>query len=376
MYKRTIGSICGLAVILCLVGFGPPALVGSDRTPSAAYADTLAKASAPSPPSIQASAAAVVDGDTGQLIWGKNPHTALPPASMTKMMTALVTLERENDLSRVVTSNVNAAQMVGDSVMGLHPQERLSLRDLLFGLLVPSGDDAALVIARAVGGSDAGFVALMNQEAQRLGLTDTHFVNPHGLDATNHLSSPYDMIVIARAAMQYPLFRQIVSTRHVVIRGRWTYDLTNTNYFLGRRPGIIGVKTGTTDLALHAITVADQQGDHILYITVMHTPDYVPDVSVLLDYFLTRDRWVDLALPDSPIYEHPGSSGVGRLEVAIPMTVYLPDWKAETLSSTLDLTPDAPLRVTENPDLPDQNDGAATFYAAGEPIARLPLHIR
>lgn len=377
MHKRTLRSIGGLIVVAsCLVGFGPPALVGSDQTPSAAYADTFAKANVGPVPSIQASAAAVVNGDTGQLIWGKNPHDSLPPASMTKIMTALVTLEREHDLDRMVTSDVDAAQMVGDSVMGLRPQERLSLRDLLFGLLVPSGDDAALVIARAVGGSDDGFVALMNEEAQRLGLTDTHFVNPHGLDANGHLSSPYDMIVIAREAMRYPLFRQIVSTRHVVIHGRWTYDLTNTNYFLGRRPGVIGIKTGTTDLALHAITVADQQGNHVLYVTVMHTPDYVPDVSSLLDYFLANHQWVDLTLPDSPLYQVQESSARRHLAVAQPTTAFLTAWEAATLSTTLDLTPDAPLRATENPDLPDQNDGAVTFYAGGEPIARLPLAIR
>lgn len=359
--------------MFCLVGFGPPALIGSDQVPSAVYADTLARANVGPPPPIQASAAAVVDGDTGQLIWGKNPHQALPPASMTKMMTALVTLQQVSDLNQVVTSGVDASQMAGDSVMGLHAQERLSLRDLLFGMLVPSGDDAALVIARTVGGGDAGFVAMMNQEAERLGLSETHFANPHGLDAPGHLSSPYDMIVIARAAMRYPLFRQIVATRHVVIQGRWTYDLTNTNYFLGRRPGVIGIKTGTTDLALHAITVADQQGENVLYVTVMHTPDYVPDVTALLDHFLDDDTWVDLDLPDSPLYQTQDGSATRRLHVAQPTSVYLPNWQAQTVSCQLDLVPDAPLRATENPDLPDQNAGTATFYGGGEPVARLPL---
>lgn len=366
-----------VAAALSLTGFGPPELIGSDDVPSAIDASTLARANVPPPPTIQASAAAVVDGDTGQLIWGKNPHEPLPPASMTKMMTALVTLQQESDLNRVVTSQVDAARMPGDSVMGLHVGERLSLRALLFGLLVPSGDDAALVIASAVGGSQQHFVALMNQEATALGLTDTHFVNPHGLDAPGHLSSPYDMIVIARAAMRYPLFRQIVATRHVVIRGRWTYDLTNTNYFLGRRPGVIGIKTGTTDLALHAITVADQQGDHILYLTVMHTPNYVPDVSALLDHFLAADTWVALTIPDSPLYQRSvASAPAARLQVATPTSVYLPAWQAGTLTYQLDLTPDAPLRATENPDLPDQNDGTATFFAGGAPIARLPLAYR
>lgn len=357
---------------LCLVGFGPPAVVGLDHRPSSVYGDTLAAAQVPAVPAIRASAAAVVNGDTGALIWGKNPHEALPPASMTKMMTALVTLQHGN-LNRMVTSEVSAANMPGDSVMGLHIGERLSLRQLLFGMLIPSGDDAALVIARAVGGSDAQFVAMMNADVQNLGLTDTHFVNPHGLDAPGHLSSPYDMIVIARAAMRYPLFRQIVSTRHIIIRGHWTYDLTNTNYFLGRRPGVIGIKTGTTDLALHAITVADEQNGHILYVTVMHTPNYVPDVSALLDYFQANYEWVTLSLPPTPLDTISNGSQTQHLAIVSPPTVYLPRWRAESLAWKLTLTPDAPDRATENPDLPDQNAGTATAIAGGEPIARLPL---
>ncbi|MGH2458480.1 MAG: D-alanyl-D-alanine carboxypeptidase family protein [Chloroflexota bacterium] len=374
MNKRTLATIGSLLVAtFCLVGFGPPGLIGSDQSPSTMYADDLARANVPPPPAIQASAAAVVDGDTGQLVWGKNPHEPLPPASMTKMMTALVTLQNTSDLNEIVTSGIDASRMAGDSVMGLHAEERLSLHDLLYGMLVPSGDDAALVIARSVGGNESDFVAMMNQESTRLGLTDTHFVNPHGLDAPGHLSSPYDMIVIARAAMSYPLFRHIVATRHIVIQGRWTYDLTNTNYFLGRRPGVIGVKTGTTDLALHAITVADQQGDHVLYVTVMHTPNYVPDVTSLLDYFQAQDTWVDLTLPPSPLYQVGGGATPRQLEVTPATSAYLPTWQADDLTRQVDLTADAPVRATENPDLPDQNDGAATFYAGGAPIARLPL---
>ncbi len=356
----------------CLVGFGPPALIGSDLVPSTTYADALSQASAPSVPTIRASAAAVVDGDDGQIIWGKNPHQAWPPASMTKMMTALVTLQHAN-LDQKVTSNVDAAKLVGDSVMGLHPGERLSIRQLLYGLLIPSGDDAAMVLAPAVAGSESQFVALMNQEATQLGLTDTHFVNEHGLDAPGHVSSPYDMIVIARAAMQYPLFRQIVSTQHIIIQGRWTYDLTNTNYFLGRRPGVIGIKTGSTDLAEHAITVAEERSGHILYVTVMHTPDYRPDVAALLDYFDANDDWIALSLPETPLDQVSNSTSTGQLVVDGSLTMFLPAWRATTLTTTLNLTPDSPLRATDNPDLPDANAGTATFYSGGEPLARLPL---
>lgn len=354
------------AVAFCLVGFGPPAIAGTGASATRTYADQFNQARE-AVPSIQASAAAVVDGDTGTLVWGKNPHESLPPASMTKMMTALVTLQHDN-LTRIVTSDVDASKMPGDSVMGLHIGEQLSLRDLLFGMLIPSGDDAAILIAQAVGGSQANFVAMMNAEAGQLGLTDTHFVNPHGLDAPGHLSSPYDEIVIARAAMRYPLFRQIVSTQHIVIRGKWVYDLVNTNLLLGRRKGVIGIKTGTTDLALHAITVAEEIDGHTLYVTVMHTPNYVPDETALLSYFESHDTWTTLNLPDSPLYTAEGYS------LAAPaQTLYLPNWEAAHVTTRLNLTPDSPLRATDNPDLPPQNAGTITYSAAGRPVARLPL---
>jgi D-alanyl-D-alanine carboxypeptidase len=361
---------------LCLVGFGPPALLpgGQDSSGTAITASTLAHVGRANPPTVQASSVALVDGDNGTLIWGKAPHQAWAPASMTKMMTALVALQAGH-LDQLVTSDVDAAKMTGDSVMGLHPGERLSLHDLLYGLLVPSGDDAAIVIAEAVGGNQPAFVAQMNQEGTALGLTDTHFVNPHGLDANGHVSSPYDMIVIARAAMRFPLFRQIVATPQITIQGKWVYPLTNTNPFLGRRPGVVGIKTGHTDNALSAITVAQQQNGHLLYLTVMHSPDFSPDVAALLDYFAANDQWVTLALPTSPLNQL-GGPQPQTLAVATDEAVYLPSWQAAQLAVQVDPEPDAALRATDNPDLPPANAGAATFSAAGAPIARLPLVAR
>jgi D-alanyl-D-alanine carboxypeptidase len=268
---------------------------------------------------------------------------------------------------------VDASKLTGDSVMGLHLTERLSLRDLLYGLLVPSGDDAAIVIAEAVGGSQPAFVSQMNAEASRLGLTDTHFANPHGLDAAGHVASAYDMLIMTQAAMQDPLFRQIVATRQITIQGHWIYNLTNTNVFLGRRPGVIGVKTGHTDNALSAITIADQQNGHLLYLTVMHTPNYVPDVTSLLDYFEANDTWATLSLPDTPLAQTGDPSHPRKLAVAGSATAYLPRWRAASVSVQLALGRDSALRATDNPDLPSADEGTATFYAGGDPLARLPL---
>ncbi len=341
----------------------------------ALYADAVAAARVPPVPPIGATAAAIVDGDTGDLLWGKDPHLALHPASMTKMMTALVALQQGHP-DQIVVSNVDASTMVGDSVMGLHPGERLSLRDLLFGLLVPSGDDAALAIARGISGDDATFVTLMNAEGLRLGLTDTHFANPHGLDAPGHLSSPYDMIAIARTAMRDPLFRQIVATKQITIQGRWIYNLSNTNLLLGQRPGVVGVKTGTTDLALHAITVADNRTGHMVYVTVMHTTNYVPDVTALLDYVESNDVWVPLTPPETPLAQVTTSGGDRVLATAWDESAVQSRWQANTLRTDLTLTADSPLRETDDPDLPPADDGVATFLSGGEPVAQLPLHLK
>lgn len=359
-----------------LLGFRSPASIGSGSTTEPAhgaiYADSVGIAGRAKAPVVAASAFAVVDGDSGALLAGKNPHAAYAPASMTKIMTALVALQPGN-LDRLLTSDVDATTMTGDSVMGLHRGEILSLGDLLYGLLVPSGDDAALVIARGVSGSDASFVARMNAEAAQLGLTETHFVNPHGLDADGHVASPYDLIQIARAAMHFPFFRQVVATQHIVVTGKWIYDLTNTNYFLGKRPDVIGVKTGTTDRALHAITIADDFDGHVFYITIMHTPDYVPDGTTLLNYIRTGYRSTSLDLPTTALNQVIVAGKPAQLRVDSDYRPFLTRWAASTLTLEETLTPNSPLRATDNPDLPPANDGVASFSAGGEPIARLPL---
>jgi D-alanyl-D-alanine carboxypeptidase len=359
----------------CVVGFGPPALVGPGPGNSGVItAATFGTAAVPPVPPVLANGGIVVDGETGQVLWGKSAHQSFAPASMTKMMTALVAL-RLGRLDQVVPITVDAATLAGDSVMGLRPGERLTLRDLLYGLLVPSGDDAAIAIAATLGG-ERSFVEKMNLEAARLGLTDTHFANVHGLDAAGHVSSSYDMVAIAREAMADSTFRQIVATQHIVIRGHWTYDLHNTNYFLGRRPGVVGVKTGTTDQALHAITIADDRGDGTLYLTVMHTPNYVPDATSLLDYFEQTYTRVPLVLPETPLTTPPNGANPRHLTVASGFAPLLPRWRADTVTPEISLAPDSSLRATDNPDLPPPNAGTATFYSGGEPIARLPLELQ
>src|SRR5437868_5593822 len=144
------------------------------------------------PQGISAQYAVLVDGDSGEILWGRNAHGEVAPASLTKIITALVALDRVR-LTDQVTVQVDSRTMWDSTVMGLTPGETVSMETLLFGLMLPSGNDAAIAIAQYVAGSEPAFVDLMNAKAAELGLVDSHFVNSHGLDADGHYSSPFDL---------------------------------------------------------------------------------------------------------------------------------------------------------------------------------------
>ncbi len=164
----------------------------------------------PNPP-VLARAAYLYDVTNGQVLYAKNADAGLPMASTTKIMTALLAI-KYGRLDDMVTASY-AAATIGESTMYLRQGEQLPLRDLLYGLMLPSGNDAAIAIAEHVGGSVPAFVAMMNREAALLGMTQTHFATPHGLDAVGHYASARDMARLAMAAMALPVFRQVVSTR-------------------------------------------------------------------------------------------------------------------------------------------------------------------
>src|SRR6185437_8628399 len=161
----------------------------------------------------------------------------LAPASLTKIFTALVALGSGTP-SREITVQFDPAQLSDSTLMGIQPGETYTLEDLLYGLMLPSGNDAALAIANAIGGSDEHFVSMMNDEVTALGLRDSHFVNPHGLDAPDHYSSAYDLAIASRSGMQrYPEFRTVVGTETWVVHGTRSFTIYNLNPFLGNYPG-------------------------------------------------------------------------------------------------------------------------------------------
>lgn len=250
-----------------------------------------------SPPQVTAPFAFLYDATTGEVFYSKNADAERQMASCTKIMTILLAVEHGN-LSQMVTIGADAAAFVNpvSSYMGVSVGERISLNDLLYGLVLPSGNDAAIAIADAISGSVPNFVALMNQRAQQLGLTHTHFVTPNGLDLTNdgHHTSARDLAVLAGYAMQNPEIVKVTSTLQYHIPKTLThkaYDLvTGIDLLPGARSpyvGAIGVKPGYTGLAGYCEAFAAIRHGHMIVGAVLDDPSWqvrIVDMRALLDF--------------------------------------------------------------------------------------------
>lgn len=241
-------------------------------------------------PQISALAAVVVDEASAAVLYDGDAHVPLPPASLTKIATAILALER-GKLDAEVVSDVNSREMPRSSVMGLLPGDVFTLDDLLHGLMLPSGNDAALAIARHISGSDAAFVREMNALAWRMGLAESSWANPHGLGASTHVASAYDLAMYARYAMQVPGFNELVNARSWVAKGSRTLELGNINTFLGRYSGADGIKTGYTRRAGHTLVASATRNGHRLYAVVLNAPERDADARKLLDWAFASYAW-------------------------------------------------------------------------------------
>ena len=217
---------------------------------------------------VSATACVLMDADTGLVLYRKNEDQRMLIASVTKLMTALVVLE-QGEVDETVT--VTAAHMAEGSSMYLHVGEKLTLEELLYGLLLCSGNDAALALTECAGGVEP-FVALMNEKAAALGMKNTHFANPNGLDDEEHYSTAYDMALLACAAANEPTLRRIASTHTAAIGGR---TLTNHNKLLSRMDGCIGLKTGYTKAAGRTlVSCAEREGHRLVAVTLRDGNDW------------------------------------------------------------------------------------------------------
>lgn len=196
------------------------------------------------------------------------------------------------DLDRRVTVDVDSRVMRGSTVMGLIPGDEFTVRDLLYGMMLPSGNDVALAVGRVVSGSDAAFVADMNALAERLGLRDTHFANAHGLNAPGHATSARDLALLSRYAMSLPEFGAIVSTTSYAARGSRTIELWNViNDVLYSIPGADGVKSGFTRQAGRTLVASATRDGHRVYVVVLNDQQRLTDASALLNWAFEAHDW-------------------------------------------------------------------------------------
>jgi len=246
--------------------------------------------SLPEPEALSAASALLMDADTGAVLLARHPMERRPPASTTKIMTALLILE-EGRLDDMVVIGERVGT-VGGTGLGLRRGQRVMLRDLLWAILIKSANDAALAAAEHVGGSEEQFVEMMNAKAAALGMQGTHFMNPHGLDDPDHYSTAYDLAILAREALRNPTFARMVQTREasLVIRTGRSGNVVKRktirthNQLLGQFFGADGVKTGYTSLAGRCLVASATRGERQLIAVLLNDTRRWVEAAALLEY--------------------------------------------------------------------------------------------
>ena len=314
--------------------------------------------------STSATSAILMDADSGRVLYQQNADKQMLIASTTKIMTALVAI-REGTLSDTVTVKREAALTEGSS-MYLKEGEQLTLETLLYGLMLCSGNDAAVAVADHVGGSQEGFAQLMNETAQELGMTNTSFANPNGLDHEKHYSTARDMAVLACAAMKNETLVRIVSTRTITIGGR---TMTNHNKLLSYMDGCIGLKTGYTKAAGRTlVSCAEKNGLRLIAVTLQDGNDWA-DHQALYEYGFAAYPAKRLAVLGQPLKE---VTVQGGLQSTVPLVAassfFWPVAEGETVKTQVEL--DAPLVA---PVAAGTTVGQAVYTLNGAEIGRVEL---
>lgn len=241
---------------------------------------------------LGAKSAILIEASTGHVIYEKNSHEKLAPASMTKMMSMLVIVESIEDgiigWDDVITVSANASAMGGSQIL-LETGEQMTVKDLFKGVAVMSGNDAVVALGEAVAGSEEEFVAMMNKRAKELGLTDSNFKNPHGLDDANHYSSAYDMSLIARELVKHEKVLEFTKIYEDYLRKGTDKELwlVNTNKLVRFYPGVDGLKTGYTSTAGYCLTATAYKNNMRLIAVAMGEESSTTrnaEISAMLDY--------------------------------------------------------------------------------------------
>lgn len=300
-------SICmGLAIMV----FGPTASMPIAASPTVDVPPVDDVPTAALPIGTHAQASALIDVESGRLLLSHNGDKRMLIASLTKVMTAIVAIEHGN-ISDVVKVGKGAVGKEGSSLY-LKLDEEMSLEHMLYGLMLRSGNDAATAIAEHVGGSEEGFAHLMNEKAKMIGMTNTNFVNPHGLNAENHYSTANDMAILTAYALKNPVFSDIVKTEVKKVPNpheSWQYTWYNKNKMLAFYEGADGVKTGFTKLAGRClISSATRDGRQLAVVTLNDGNDWL-DHTQWLNYGFQTYQHHDLIEKGEIIDSYPFVSG-------------------------------------------------------------------
>ncbi len=317
-----------------------------------------------------ARASILIEAKTGRVLYESNAHEALPMASTTKVMTALLALERGN-LDDMVTAGPNAFGVPGTSIY-LSLGERLTLRDMLYGLMLASGNDAAVAIAEHIGGTVPDFCRMMTERAEEIGCENTVFTTPHGLPADGHHTTAWDLALIAREAMQNPVFREIVSTQRATLPWsghEYSRVLNNKNKLLSAYAGAMGVKTGYTKAAGRCLVFAAERNGLELIGVVLNCPDWFDEAAAILDRGFENWQMAQVLSAGESVREIPVTGGVQASVRAVAQS----DAAAPV---AWDAWPDLFIDLPESLAAPvkaGQVIGAARMVDQGETLLTVPL---
>lgn len=352
--KKTISLIISLCIIFSLCNFSATAVTNVGTS---------------------ARSAILIEAKTGKVLYEKNANQILQMASTTKIMTTLLCLESGN-LDEYFTVDPEAIKVEGSS-MGLVEGDLVTKRILCYGMMLPSGNDAANATAVKVAGSIEKFAELMNNRAKEIGMNNTHFVTPSGLDDYTdlHYSTAYDMALLTREALKNPLFAEICSTKNVKVEfgnppyGRW---LTNSNKLLTNYPGVIGVKTGFTDKAKRCLVSACEKDGVTLICVTLNDPNDWEDHANLYDYGFSMLKKINVPIENENMVVNVvgGKRQLAYLKFAQPseITLYSGDEVQITKKIILPKFCYAPLNKGEIV-------GEVQYFCGDEMIKKIPIMV-
>lgn len=333
-------------------------------------------------PKLAAESAILVESSTGRIIYEKNPDTLHEPASMTKMLTCILALEKLDPLEEIVMGR--DAVTTEDNTLDWATGDSVSARDMITAVMLVSENGGAVALAQTIAGNESKFADMMNDKAKAIGCKRSRFANPNGLPNPNHYSTASDMARIAVYCMKNPTFREIVGTRRTSIH--WTYpkdkwaELNNTNELLGKYKGANGIKTGWTQAAGGCLTASAQRGEVELIAVVMRSTDHdtrFDDATNLFNYGFERVRMVDGIVSErteKTVFVRGGKQATLRVGAAQDLNFPLmanEDPKLLKVTYELPKVVDADKGITVGKVL-----GEAVLRYDGKPVARVPLVAR